>query len=405
MIFLQDIRKTFKYYNSPADRLKEILFRRQYHREFHALKGVGFQVGEGESVGIVGRNGAGKSTLLKILTGVLLPDSGAVHVDGRITGLLELGTGFNFEFTGLQNIYLNGSLLGMKRAEIDEKLEEIIAFTELGAFIHESLKTYSSGMVMRLAFSVAIHADPRACVVDEALAVGDAYFQHKCTRRIKEFRKAGGTIVLVSHDMNAVKILCDRVVLLEKGSLIQSGDPEKVINAYNFILAKKSKGEEIRIIESSDQVGSYGNRKAEILDVHLLNETRHETAIFTSGERCVFRILIKANQASDDITAGVLIRDRFGQDMFGVNTHHFQTPIRLDAGETAAVVYVIDELNLGPGKYSLTVALHGGATHVDDCHQWADGVKSFEVTSSGKFYFTGLVRMNAAVRVEAYESV
>jgi len=235
MIKAENISKEFKLYHSPADRLKEIVLRRTLHRSFHALKGISFKVEEGETLGIVGQNGAGKSTLLKILTGVLLPDSGVVHVDGRITGLLELGTGFNSEFTGVQNIYLNGTLLGMSKEEINEKLETIVAFSELGDFIEEPLKTYSSGMIMRLAFSTAIHANPKAFVVDEALSVGDAYFQQKCMRKIKEFKNSGGSIVFVSHDMNAVKILCDRALLLDCGSAIEEGEPDKVINTYNFL--------------------------------------------------------------------------------------------------------------------------------------------------------------------------
>ena len=218
------------------------MFRKTLHRKFCALKDLSFEVQEGESLGIVGQNGAGKSTLLKILTGVLFPDSGSIHVDGRITGLLELGTGFNSEFTGVQNIYLNGTLLGMSKEEINERFDAIIAFTELGDFIQEPIKTYSSGMIMRLAFSTAIHAEPKAFVVDEALSVGDTYFQQKCMRKIKEFKADGGSIIFVSHDMNAVKILCDKALLLDHGLKVEEGEPDKVINTYNFLLAKKGKG-------------------------------------------------------------------------------------------------------------------------------------------------------------------
>ena len=400
MIKAKNISKEFKLYHSPADRLKEIVSRRTLHRSFHALKEISFKVEEGETLGIVGQNGAGKSTLLKILTGVLLPDSGVVHVDGRITGLLELGTGFNSEFTGVQNIYLNGTLLGMSKEEINEKLETIVAFSELGDFIEESLKTYSSGMVMRLAFSTAIHANPKAFVVDEALSVGDAYFQQKCMRKIREFKNSGGSIVFVSHDMNAVKILCDRALLLDHGAAVEDGDPDKVINTYNFLLARKSKGEEIRVSDSSEGVKSYGNLKAEIIEVKMFNRYNEESEVFVSGEKCIIEIGLKANETVDDVTVGILIRDRFGQDIFGTNTYHLNVPVRLGAGEECRVRYVMDEFNLGPGKYTLSPAAHRDETHMGECYQWVDVLKTFEVVAGDDFHFVGFSRLKPRVQVD-----
>lgn len=341
MISASNISKTFKLYQTPSDRLKEIFLRRCYHREFQALRDVSFEVQEGETLGIIGENGAGKSTILKVLTGILMPDTGSVDVTGKITGLLELGTGFNAEFSGIDNIFHNATYLGLSRREIEERLDKIIEFTELQDFIHEPIKTYSSGMVMRLAFSVAIHADPQAFVVDEALSVGDAYFQQKCMRKIKEFKNNGGSIIFVSHDMNAVKVLCDRAMLLDHGMVIEDGVPDQAINTYNFLLAKKGKGEEVRIIDQSDRINSYGNQKVEIIGIHLLNTKYHETELFMSGERCIINVSIKTTQPTDDITVGVLIRDRFGQDIFGTNTHHLRTPIQLDTGKSAKISYVI----------------------------------------------------------------
>src|SRR6056297_3437905 len=204
MIHVNSICKNFYLYQKPVDRLKEIFLKRCFHREHHALKEVSFEVKQGETFGIIGENGSGKSTLLKIITGILLPDSGHFHVDGRITGLLELGTGFNHEFSGLENIYMNATYIGMEKQDIHKKLDAIIAFTELGEFIHEPIKTYSSGMLMRLAFSIAYHADPACFVVDEALSVGDAHFQQKCIKTLKDFKNSGGSIVFVSHDLNSV---------------------------------------------------------------------------------------------------------------------------------------------------------------------------------------------------------
>jgi len=400
MIKAENITKEFRLYHRPVDRLKEIIFRRPLHRSFYALKGISFSVEEGETLGIVGQNGAGKSTLLKILTGILLPDSGVVHVDGRITGLLELGTGFNYEFTGVQNVYLNGTLLGMTREEIDAKREAIVAFSELGDFIEEPIKTYSSGMVMRLAFSTAIHANPKAFVVDEALSVGDAYFQQKCMRKIREFKENGGSIVFVSHDMNAIKILCDKALLLDHGAAVESGDPEQVINTYNFLLAKKSKGEEIQIRDASEGGKSYGNLKVEIVDARMLNRYNEESEIFVSGEKCIVEIGLKANETIDDLTVGILIRDRFGQDIFGTNTYHLDVPIGLRAGEKCRVRYVIDEFNLGPGKYTLSPAAHRDETHVGECYQWVDLLKTFEVVTSGDFRFIGLSRLKPRLQVD-----
>ena len=402
MIKVEHISKEFKLYQNPADRLKEIVFRRTMHRKFFALKDVSFEVEEGQSLGVVGQNGAGKSTLLKILTGVLLADSGSIHVGGRITGILELGTGFNLEFTGLQNIFLNGTLLGVSKKEIEERLDAIIGFSELGAFIHEPIKIYSSGMVMRLAFSVAIHADPKAFVVDEALSVGDAYFQQKCIRKIKEFKNNGGSIIFVSHDMNAVKVLCDRVLLLDQGSKIEEGSPDKIINTYNFLLAKKGKGEEIHLRESSDAEKSYGNLKVEIIDAKMLNTNDQDSDVFVSGEKCTVEIALKANETVDDITVGILIRDRFGQDIFGTNTHHLKIPISLKSSERCVVKYVMDEFNLGSGKYTLNLALHKNDTHIDECYQWLDVIKTFEVIEGNDFRFIGFSRLKPQVQLEIH---
>lgn len=242
MIVVDQLSKRFRLYRKPADRLKEMLLRRTCHRTHTALDGISFEVPAGQTLGILGRNGAGKSTLLKILTGVLKADAGSFEINGRITGLLELGTGFDFELSGEQNIITNGLLLGMSREEITQRHDDIVRFSELGEFIREPLRTYSSGMVMRLAFSIAIHAEPACLVVDEALSVGDAHFQQKCMRRIREFRQRGGAIIFVSHDLNAVKMLCDRAIVLEGGKNVFEGEPEAAVNYYNRIMPMRKTG-------------------------------------------------------------------------------------------------------------------------------------------------------------------
>ena len=399
MIKVEDLWKIFKLYRSPADRLKEIILRRSFHRTYKALRGVSFEVQDGEVLGIIGPNGAGKSTLLKILTGVLMPDQGFIHVSGRITGLLELGTGFNSEMTGLENIFLNGTLLGMSREEIENKLEDIINFSELGDFIYEPLKTYSSGMVMRLAFSVAIHAEPTCFVVDEALAVGDAYFQQKCMKRIKEFKEKGGSIIFVSHDMNAVKLLCDQAILLDQGYVLEQGVPEQVINLYNFLLAKKKKGEELEISHYSAEKCDYGDYQARIVEVTLKNAQGEPLEALISGKPAVFEIVVEAQKPIPNLTLGILIRDRFGQDIFGTNTYHLNKNFSLSPGERKTIRYIFDEFNLGVGKYTLTVALHTDETHVHQCYHWVDRICKFEVLPSDNFYFIGLTRLTPRVEI------
>ncbi|MBF0495324.1 MAG: ABC transporter ATP-binding protein [Deltaproteobacteria bacterium] len=399
MIKTESLTKTFRLYNSPADILKELLFGKKYHTEFHALKNVSFEVPDGQALGIIGQNGAGKSTLLKILNGVILPDSGTHICDGKTTGLLELGTGFNPEMTGLQNIYMNGLLLGMSREEIDQKKAQMIAFTELGDFITKPLKTYSSGMVMRLAFSVAIHAEPKCFLVDEALSVGDAYFQQKCSRKIKKFRDEGGSIIFVSHDLNAVKILCNQAVLLDHGEVVDQGDPEQVINLYNYMLAKKTEKMDTPVCQAGTSAEGYGNFQAKIVSLRMLNDLGDDVDYFVSGKPTVIEIDLISDIELEDITVGILIRDRFGQDVFGTNTFQLKVPIKLQSGSDCTVRYRIDEFNLGAGKYTLTVAAHSQAVHIDDCYHWIDNVKSFEVLSATDFLSIGLVRLKPEVEL------
>jgi len=398
MIKVQNLKKRFKFYKKPSDRLKELLFRRTYHTVYEALKGVSFEVKSGEVLGIVGPNGAGKSTLLKILTGVLLPDEGKVIVSGRITGLLELGTGFNYEMSGLENIYMNGLLLGMTREELDAKKEAIISFSELGDFIYEPLKTYSSGMVMRLAFSIAIHADPTCFVVDEALSVGDAHFQQKCIKKIKEFREKGGSIVFVSHDLNAVKILCDEAILLHQGEVLEKGSSEKVINAYNRLLAFLAEKENKIFTLSSNKSSSnpaYGTLEATIKEVSFQGEDSGSSVV-SSGEWAFIKIIFKAFKDIPSLTVGILIRDRFGQDVFGVNTSLLNKPISISAGSTYEVLFKV-KINLAPGKYTVTAALHHGERHTEKCYHWIDSATSFEVAGFKCNAFSGLVSLPVEV--------
>ncbi len=389
MITVEKVTKTFRLYRKPTDRLKEIFLNRCCHTEYHALNEVTFTVADGETVGIIGRNGAGKSTLLKILSGVLLPDHGTIITNGRITGLLELGTGFNMDKSGLDNITTNGLLLGMNHQEIKEQQQAIIRFAELGSFIEEPLRTYSSGMVMRLAFAIAIHANPRCFLVDEALAVGDAYFQQKCLQKLKHFQSQGGSILFVSHDLNAIKMLCNRAILLENGQVLEEGLPEQVVNKYNYLIAKLNEHENKLPWQVHEQ--SYGNL-AVLIESALIKGADSQSAIVSSGELTTIELVIKANQTISDLTIGILIRDKYGQDIFGINNHHLKKPMGIDKDHYYKVVYSLP-MNIGLGKYTVTAALHSGATHVKDCYHWCDQIIQFEVVSHRDYPFTGICKL------------
>jgi lipopolysaccharide transport system ATP-binding protein len=396
MIEAHNLWKVFRVYHDPKDRLKEIFLRKRYSREFTALRDVSFEVGEGKTLGIIGENGAGKSTLLKILTGILLPTKGSVRVDGHVTGLLELGTGFNLELSGLDNIYMNGLLIGMNRPEIARKRDSIADFAELGEFISEPIKIYSSGMLMRLAFSIAIHAEPRAFVVDEALSVGDAYFQQKCVRRLKEFKDTGGSIIFVSHDMNAVKMLCDAAILLHKGSVMEQGDPEHVVNRYNFAIARLSDSGR-QVYTETGEGHSYGTFEARITDVSVRGQNSGSDVI-SSGEHAHIGVAIESASDLDDITVGILIRDRYGQDIFGTNTYHHKLTINLKKGKRYRCTFRM-RMDIAPGTYTITAALHREATHFKDCFHWVDRAATFTVAGNYGQSYLGLCKLYPSIEV------
>lgn len=371
MIKVTALSKRFKLYRTPADRLKEIVLRKTYHTDFQALNNISFEVADGETLGIIGQNGAGKSTLLKILSGVILPDSGAIVSAGKITGLLELGTGFNAEMTGVQNIYMNGLLLGMDRNEVDAKRDTIIDFAELGEFIYEPIKTYSSGMVMRLAFSIAMHADPKCFLVDEALSVGDAYFQHKCIRKIIEFKNQGGSIIFVSHDPNAVKTLCDVVLLLDHGRMIDYGEPAVVVDFFlNMMLKKMHQGDqEVKVTRSQKPLkqgedASYiGNRDAsstgevELRSCKIYNERDEEIAYIVSEHIVKIVYEIQTFKDLQEPHYGIMIRNKLGLSVFETNTYCMRLyPEAIKKGQTVKVMYEFF-CNLAPATYSISIGV------------------------------------------------
>ncbi len=390
MIKVNNIYKHFKLYAKPSDRLKEIFFRRSYHHYHEAIKGVSFAVAAGETLGILGKNGAGKSTLLKIITGIVLADSGECHVDGKITGLLELGTGFDENLTGIQNIQGNGLLIGMSQKEIEEQKQAIIDFSELGDYILEPLRTYSSGMRMRLAFAIAIHAKPDCFIIDEALSVGDAYFQQKCMRKIREFRAQGGSMIFVSHDLNAVKMICDKVIVLDQGELVSQGTPEEAVNYYNRIIARLDEQESS--IQNARQAQNFGNKKATIESVELRGESSLSSVV-SSGELTNVIVQIQAHEQIDDLSIGFMIRDRFAQDIFGTNSFLLQQTYHLIPGKPYQYIFQFP-MDIAPGKYTLTVALHSQENHIDDCYHWIDNMLSFEVAGYKDKQFSGVCNLH-----------
>ncbi|ASP37511.1 ABC transporter ATP-binding protein [Bacterioplanes sanyensis] len=389
MFQIADLHKGFRLYQKPSDRLKEILLRRPYHRRYEALQGISFALPKGQTLGIIGQNGAGKSTLLKILSGVLLPDSGQVHMQGRVTGLLELGTGFDGALSGRANILNNGLLIGMSADEIRRQEAEIIEFAELGRFIDEPLRTYSSGMMMRLGFAIAIHANPACFLVDEALSVGDGHFQQKCMKRIREFRDQGGSIIFVSHDLNAIKQICDRALVLDDGHIVFDGDTEGAVNTYNRIMARLD-GDAEDLAEQG-QRHEFGTREAEILDACILGESGPAKSLAT-GEQARIQVTLKGHEPTQALSLGFMIRDRFGQDIYGTNSHYLKHEFELLPGQQRKLEFALP-MNLAVGKYTVTLALHSEQHHLEHCYHWIDNYIGFEIAGSRVPPFAGVVAL------------
>jgi ABC-type polysaccharide/polyol phosphate transport system ATPase subunit len=403
---VDSVSKQYRIYDRPADRLKETLTRGRWkaHREFWALKDVSFEVKAGTTTGIIGPNGSGKSTLLQIITGTLEPTHGSVLIEGRVAALLELGAGFNPQFTGIENIFMNASLMGFSNAETERLLPEIASFAEIGDFIYQPLKTYSSGMYIRLAFAAAIAVAPQILIIDEALAVGDAVFQHRCMRRIKEMQENGTTILFVSHDPAAVRALCNRAILLNGGQKIAEGKPADVLNRYQKIIMARQQAYEA-ISKPADQAASesferkttplsygyrHGDRSAEVLEVELLDSALHPVELVETGQPVVVRIVYVAHEDLDDVVCGFLIRNRHGIHIYGTNTELQEVPFEpVKRGELTEVMF---EFNcwLAPEMFSLCVAVHSSAAVSFD---WLDGCLFFRVMSATKM--EGVVNLNA----------
>lgn len=392
VLSVKNISKIYKVYKKPSDRLKELFFKKSYHKTFISNNNISFDLYRGETLGIIGVNGAGKSTILKMIAGVIEPTSGTITRRGRVTALLELGTGFNQEFTGLQNIYLNGTLIGMTHKECQQNEKYIIEFSELGEYIDEPIKTYSSGMKMRLAFSIAIFSRPEILIVDEALSVGDAHFSAKCTQVLKKRKEENMSIIYVSHDLNSLKLLCERVLLLDHGELIKQGDPQDVINSYNYLIAKLN--------DSDNKITKEKNTSFGAFDIQITQvEVRGKdslTKTISSGEEATISLTLQANKDLKDMTVGILIKDKFGQHIFGTNTYNHQMPQHFEQGKNYQLEFCMP-LNIGVGKYFVTAAVHTHETHTAHCSHWLESAATFEVLGHKGKPFIGLARLTPTI--------
>ena len=411
---VENVSKQYRTYTRPADRLKESLTRGRLrrHKEFWALQDVSFELEKGTTVGIVGPNGCGKSTLLQIIAGTLEPTHGDVQHEGRIAALLELGAGFDPEFTGIENVYMNASLLGLSRRATDALLPKIERFAEIGQFIYQPVRTYSSGMYVRLAFSIAASVDPEILLVDESLAVGDAVFQHRCLRRIQDLQEHGTTVLFVSHDLAAVRALCSRAILLNGGRVVTDGAPLDVLNCYQKIIMEREQAYEADAESRTGEAHNWtdvaaplsytyrhGNRDAEIVAADLTNADRRPLEIIETGEPLMMRVTVRIKQDIEDPIVGFLIRNRHGISAFGTNTKEhlieFGTVRRGDLLET------IFSFNcwLGVDDYSISCAVH---SQDGEAYDWVDGTRFFRVTSARKT--EGIANLNASVTARRVEN-
>ena len=404
VISVKNVTKTYRLYNTHADRVKEAFhpLRKKYHRPFNALEDVSFDVKRGEPIGIIGRNGSGKSTILQIICGILQPTSGNVAVDGRISALLELGAGFNPEFTGRENVYINGAILGLKRDEIDARFDDIARFADIGDFIDQPVKTYSSGMYVRLAFAVAVNVSSDILVVDEALSVGDARFQQKCMAKIREFCQIG-TVIFVSHDTTAVTELCSRAIWIESGRIRMDGPPKFVVEKYLQFMYEGDVGAERSVsedfVDSTDSldmsefsavgnnIRQFGDHRVTIEGVRLISQGSCNSVVYT-GQPCEVGMALYAHENIANPIVGFTVKDRLGREILGDNTNLIRKELpSLSSGRRYVITFQMDAWpNLMEGEYALTVAIADGALNDHmQCHYLHDAVifKSVPVRMPG----------------------
>jgi ABC-type polysaccharide/polyol phosphate transport system ATPase subunit len=416
-----NVSKSYSIYAAPRDRLKELATfqTRSFHTEFWALRDISFDVRRGETFCVVGENGSGKSTLLQICAGILAPTSGTAVAHGRVAALLELGSGFNPEFSGRDNVYLNGAILGLSSRDMDRRFPEIEAFAEIGDFIDQPVKTYSSGMVIRLAFAVSIHVDPEILLVDEALAVGDIYFRQRCMRKVQELRQRGVTILFVSHATGDVKALGDRAMWLEKGVLKAIGKTDLVVAQYLAAMTEKDRAyqvheqvhgspEEARrlpvpeeIVEGIPNIDHrFGNGKAEIIGIAVLDAEGARVSSLRPNSTIVVRISVRAGDRVDSPIVGFMFRNHLGVDFAGTNTARERQDLPpMLAGDICTVDFYLDLPALYASSFSFSPAIaNGSLDHYSMC-DWIDNAVVLQMEKSdqpmyGQFHLDCRVKVN-----------
>lgn len=404
---VERVSKQYRIYERPGDRLKESLTRGllRRHQEFWALRDVDFEIEAGTTVGIVGPNGCGKSTLLQIISGTLEPTHGNVAHDGRVAALLELGAGFDPEFTGVENVYMNATLLGLTRRETDALFPAIERFAEIGPFLYQPVKTYSSGMYVRLAFAIAASVEPDILIIDEALAVGDAVFQHRCLRRINELHERGATVLFVSHDAAAVRALCSRAILLRAGGIIADGKPAEVLNLYQKIIMEREQAYEAEAgAETAEPATAaeslapisyayrHGDGSAEILGAELTDAAQTRVEIVESGEPLTLRVVVRFRHDVEDPVIGFLLRNSHGIHAYGTNTKEQQIEFgAVHSGEVIEVSFAFD-CWLGVDQYTISLAVH---SREGQAYDWLDAALFLRVTSMT--LTEGVANLNASV--------
>jgi lipopolysaccharide transport system ATP-binding protein len=386
LMVIENLGKAYRSFNSEWHRVASWFGLSVKAKEEHwVLRHISFSIEPGEAIGIVGQNGAGKSTLLKMITGTLEPTEGKVAIHGRIAAILELGMGFNPELSGRQNVFHAAGLMGFSTAQVEQVMDDIEAFSEIGDYFDEPVRTYSSGMQMRVAFSVATAFRPDILIVDEALSVGDSYFQHKSFDRIRQFQAQGTTLLIVSHDRGAIQGLCNRAILLENGTVIKDGNPEEVMDFYNAIIADKENSTvEVKRLEDGNLETNSGSQEAVIETVSLLDENNSPIEFVSVGQKVRLKVKVKVNKDIPELVLGYLIKDRLGQSIFGTNTYNLESVVtELEAGES--LLYSFDfNAHLGVGSYSVSVALHTFNSHLDRNYHWRDRALMFNVVNTEK---------------------
>lgn len=405
IISVQNITKSFKTYKSEWHR---VLGWMGVHVapliEKTILEDISFEVEAGQAIGLIGQNGAGKSTLLKIISGTMQANAGSVSLNGRVSALLELGMGFNPDMTGRANVWNTAGLMGFDKDQIENVMADIEAFAEIGSYFDEPIRTYSSGMQVRLAFSVATAFRPDILIVDEALSVGDAYFQHKSFARIREFQEQGTTLLLVSHDRASVASLCDRALLIHEGRVAKDGDPEEVLDFYNALVAARegSKLEQIKGADGRVRTIS-GTGEATIENIQLVDENDDDTESLLVGDKAAIIIDVAVKQPIPELVVGYMIKDRLGRAVFGTNSFHTKQILTdLKAGESYRYKFEFD-VEIGHGNYSIQVALHQSDSHITKNYEWRDLALTFTVANTKYALFEGTSWIPPKLSIEPFK--